>query len=292
MRWFFRLPHYWGMGGLLPLLLTALVHADPPPSATVPMAQAQCFQVQFLLRLPDLEALHFIQQVDSLRDVDADDTAANTARISDLSRQSITLRRDEAQTFTQLAHLLAVMSAPPTLRTWAAGEAVSLGKPVVLSKDEQQEAKMQPDTAAILATLDECDTMKTATEAHLSGLGTWLALTQGASGLWAANVGDVAAYLHSALPQNGRSPVAPSVARHLRDTAPVRTPAQALDALNLLIPKGGNLSALVPANDNVPNVPPETLTQAQNALIAAFQAQALIADTAPTTMGAKNATPN
>ena len=45
------------------------------PTTAVPTAQQQCFQVQFLLRLPGLEALRFIQAVKSLRDLDPDDEA-------------------------------------------------------------------------------------------------------------------------------------------------------------------------------------------------------------------------
>ncbi|MBV9852880.1 MAG: hypothetical protein JO250_24740 [Armatimonadetes bacterium] len=265
---------------LLWLSLTAQADITVLPSraaapATVPATQAQCFQVQFLLRLPGLEALHFIGAVKSLRDIPAGDDAGIGQRIVELSEQAVTLRRDEARAFAALAPLLKAMGATPSLQSWAASEADRLGRPMQYSKDEQRQAKTEPQVAAILATLDEADALKTDTDAHLHDLALWLSLTRGPAALWAADVGELTAALHVALADHEEPRLAISVARRLRDTAPPGAPAAVRDALGLLVPKGGNLSGLVPVV--TANVPAHSLAQAHDALLAAFAAKGLVA---------------
>ena len=277
----------------MPLLWLAMpAHADitvlpsrPPaaapeaatvPEAAVPTAQQQCFQVQFLLRLPGLESLHFIGAVKSLQDINRDDQDATNRRISELSAQALTLRRDEARAFARLTPLLKNMGATASLQAWAASEVDRLGNALFYTKDEQKDARTEPQVAAILATLDEADALNADTDTHLASLGLWLDLTRGHTGLWAGDVGEVAAALHVALVNQEEPRLSATLARHLRATAPAGTPPAVTDALGLLIPKVGNLSDLAPAATTV--VPLPAVAQAHDALLTIFHAKGIIAD--------------
>ena len=256
------------------LLPTKPLAATAAPTPSVPLSQRQCFQMQFLLRLPGLEARHFIEAVKSLRDTDGDQDTTDR-RIADLAGQARALRRDEARAFAQLAPLLKTMAATPELQTWAASEADRLSRPLHYTKDEQKDARTEPESAAILATLDEADALKTDTDARLSSLGLWIRLTQGRVGFWAADVGDMTAYLHAALVTRKEPLVSVTLARHLQDTAPPGTPAAVTDALALLAPQAGNLGGLAP--DATQSIPLPAVSQAHDALLAAFHSQALAA---------------
>ena len=234
---------HWVLGGLLLLCaLPATAYAD----TAVPTAQQQCFQVQFLLRLPGLEARQFIEDVQSLRDIDPADEATTARRITELSVQAAALRRDEALSFARLGPILKSMAGPPPLQSWVADEAESLSQPLRFSKDEAKQARTEAKQALILATLDEADVLKTDTDQHLPTLGLWINLTQGRSGLWAGDVGEVAAALHAALANQKAPRLSVTLARHLRATAPAGTPQDVRSALNLLAPHTGNMGELAP----------------------------------------------
>ena len=258
----------------LPLLAAwGPIHADAL-TAPEPKAQQQCFQMQFLLRLPGFEALHFIQAVKALREIDPNDEANTAKQVAALGDQALALRRDEARAYTQLGPLFKDMGATPPLQAWAATEADRLSKPLVYSKDEQKDAKAEPAVAAILAALDEADALKADADSHLSALSLWLSLTHGTAGLWAGDMGEATAALHVALTNNEEPRLTVAVARRLRAAAPAGTPATVRDALGLLVPKGGNLSGLVPVV--TANVPHASLTQAHDALLDAFGAKGLV----------------
>ena len=261
-------------GGSPLLLLLAALPTAVRAEATVPTAQQQCFQVQFLLRLPGLEAQHFLHAVQSLRDLDSGDEVGAARRITELSGEATALRRDEAQAFTQAAALLNSMSATAPLQSWAASEADRLGGPLPYSKDEAKQARTEPEVAAILATLDEADALKTDTDRHLATLGLWVNLTQGRAGLWAGDIGEVAAALHVALARQEPPRLSVTLARHLRAAAPAGTPPGVGAALGLLSPAAGNLSDLAP--DATAAVPLPDAAQAHDALLAAFDARHLL----------------
>ena len=262
----------------MPVLLFALPTAVRADGA-VPAAQQQCFQVQFLLRLPGLEARHFIGAVRALDDLDPDDEAAAARRVTALSGQAAALRRDEDQALTQAAALLKSMSAPPPLSSWAATQADSLSRPLQLSKEEAKQARTEPEVAAILATLDEADTLKTDTDSQLHTLGLWVNLTRGRAGLWAGDVGEVTAALDVALAHQEAPRLSVTLARHLRATAPPGTPPAVGAALGLLAPAAGNLGDLAPAATAA--VPLPAAAQARDALLAAFDPRHLLAAASP-----------
>ena len=238
------------------------------------MAQQQCFQAMLLLRLPQMETLHFIGAVKSLRDLDGSDETALSRRVTELSGQAVALRRDDSRAFSQLTALLKGMGTTASLQAWAASEADRLSQPLKYTKDELKDAKTDPATAAILATLDEADALKADTDTHLSSLGLWINLTQGRAGLWAADVGELTAALHVALANQAEPRLSVTLARHLKATSPDGTPPAVLDALGLLAPKTGNLSELAP--DATQAVPLPAVSQAHDALLTAFHAQELI----------------
>ncbi len=262
------------MAGLGALLFAPPLRAAP----TVTRDQADCFQVQFLLRLNGLESQRFVGQVASLRDMDPADPAT-AARVGDLSRESVTLRRDEAQTFARVGGLLRTMGAPAELRAWAEGEADGLLRPVLMSADERKTAATQPDVASVLATLDECDRVETDTDDHIATLGTWLSLTRHAAALWAADVGELAATLRVGISDGIPPRLSATLGRHLAATAPSGTPAAVQDALRLLSPQAGNLSDLAPQTTT--DVPLATAAQAEDALISAFSARPLVTTPPP-----------
>ena len=84
----------------------------------------------------------------------------------------------------------------------------------------------------------------------------------------------MAAALHVALAYRETPRLSVTLARHLRATAPAGTP-QAVDAaLGLLSPAAGNLSDLAP--DATAAVPLPAVSQAHDALLAAFDARHLL----------------
>jgi hypothetical protein len=256
------------LSALIALLLACQSHAASQP-VTVPTDQARCFQVQYLLRLNGLASLHFVQQVAALRELDPTDPAVTT-RVAGLSRQAISLRHDEAQNFTRVSRLFRLMGAPSTLQSWSeAAEAAALA-PVLMTDDERKTAA-QPDTANVLATLDECDRLETETDDHMASLGQWLGLTYHTAGLWAADVGEVTAALHMDVTDGVPPQLSATLGRHLEATAPANTPASVKAALGLLSPPAGNLSDLAPATTIL--IPLPQAAQAQDALLLAFSVQ-------------------
>ena len=267
----------WGLGGLLFLftLLAPSFRAD----GTVPVAQQQCFQVKYLLRQPQLEALAFVEAVKSLQDINSDDEDATRLRITALTAQAANLRRDEAQAFSRLAPLLKTMGATPSLQAWVATEAGGFSRPLKFTKDEAKQAKTEPEVATILATLDETDSLTADTTQQQQTLGLWMRLTQGGGGLWAADVGDMAAFLHTALAAQRVPRVSVTLARHLWDTAPTGTPASVRNALGRLVPQAGNLGDIVPIATTAVSLP--TVAQAYDALLTAFDPRNVLAVNPP-----------
>lgn len=252
-----------------PTSLCPSVLAAPALTAE-PASQAACFQVQFLARLPNLEAKQFVQQVAALGSAG---TEASLPSLATLRQQADNLRTAEGQSYTRLASLLTRLGAPHSLRTWASSEAARLNHPVTLSKAEQKEAKSDPDSAAILATLDEAEALKADTDNEMSGIGTWISLTYHQPGLWAADVGEMTAALHVAVAHQVPPRLTTELARHLQQAAPAGTLPQVRYALGLLAPPApGNLGGLV--STAVP-IPLPTAAQVAETLITAFAAKPL-----------------
>jgi hypothetical protein len=225
----------------------------PPPAA--PSSEAHAFQARFLLRLPNMEAKQFIADVTALKndtDDQADPAETSVQQIALLRNKADALRRHEAQAYQKAAPLLRQMGAPATLQSWIASLIKQLDDPVILSPQEQLDAKTDPNTAEILGVLDESDALKTQTDSELDTFDLWLSLTHGSEGLWAASVGEIAANLQASLSEQKEPQITVLAIRHLYDDAPQGTEPMILRALAALIPAGGNLSSFLPGTAAVP----------------------------------------
>ncbi len=273
-------PRSGGGGGLL-LLLLALpltAHArdakapkDAPPA--MPRVQAQAFALGYALRTADTRARAFTQSVEQLRSVDDDAQAG--AEVARLSRNSVALRLSEKTAYAQVAAQLKRMGAPESLQTWASGTVAGLTAPVVPTKDAKELEKKEPDTAQVLSTLAELQTINAGTKSRQQSLTTWLALTGGKVAVWSAETGAYTADLHRAATGN-RGALPSGAARALLVHAPADAPAATRQAVADLIPTGGgNLQALatVPPADFTP----EKLARVCGTLLSLYGANELSA---------------
>jgi putative lipoic acid-binding regulatory protein len=255
---------------LLPFALFGLAQSGLQAAPeSVPQTEARCFQTQFLLRLMGLEAQQFVQQVAALQELAPDDPAI-PARVHTLRGQAVALRVEEAKNFTQVSILFQTMGATPKLRVWAATETGLLKAPVLMTQDEQTTATTDPDTAEVLATLDECDRVKADTDDHISTLGNWISLTAHSAGLWAADVGELSAALQIGIMRHTPPRLEATLGRRLAATAPQNTPSSVINALKILSSARGNLSDLAPATDA--DIPLTQASSSDSALMSAFSA--------------------
>ncbi len=225
---------------LVPITLAGLLLA-PLAARAVPPAQTQAFLLGYTLRTCDQRSVAFTQSVKALgalEETDAGTDQATGAEVTRLSRRAGNLRKAQAAAYRQAAKTLTKMNAPKTLHDWAAQTAETLDAELVYSEDAKSLRKTEPDTAAVLAELDELRAVKADANARQPALAAWLKLTGGAASVWTADLGSYAADLHSAAPLVG-------VTRRLLQTAPTGTPSEVRGDLSELIPRGGgNLQAL------------------------------------------------
>jgi hypothetical protein len=243
-------------------------------AAADPAAQRDCFRAQYLMRLPNFQSQQFIADVASLQK-DIDNSVTPTVdRIAGLRQEADTLRQSEQHDSSRLAVLFTNMGAPKILKAWVAAQETQLSQSAAMTKEEQALDKSDPNTAIILATMDECDAVKTATDAQLPSLGAWLHVSYGPSGLWAADVGELTASLEVSSVAGQAPRLAANLPGHLAASAPAGTPSPVLAALTLLIVPTGNLSGLA---DTTETIPVATAAKAAAALLAAFQSNDLAA---------------
>ena len=223
---------------LMPVAITGfLITLAPMTARAVPPAQAQAFLIGYTLRTCDLRALAFTQAVKALKDVDSDQTAG--AEVARLSRRAGRLRRAQAGAYRQAAKAMTKLNAPKTLQDWASQTAEGLDADLAYSQDAKELRKTEPDTALVLAELDELQAVKAAANARQPALAAWLKLTGGTIAVWTADLGSYAADLHSPAPP----PV--GVARRLLQRAPKGASSEVRGDLSELLPRGGgNLQAL------------------------------------------------
>lgn len=227
--------------GLIALFPTAAIAQDlvPPPSI-----QTQSFTLAYTLRNCDLNAERFVHSVKALQDVDDEKTAG--VEVTRLSHQATALRHRQAIAYTQLANLLAQMAAPKSLCQWATKTAVTLQAPLAYSGDASALAKIEPDTAVVLAEINEIQAMKITADAQQPSLDAWLKLTGGSLALWTSQVGSYAADLHAATQAAAFLSPPYGLARQLLQSAPADAPSEVRGDLSELVPRGGgNLQNLV-----------------------------------------------
>jgi len=249
--------------GLVLLLPPLTSHASSAP--TVPPAQSRAFALGYTLRACDLRAIAFTRSVKGLKDVDDAQEGAEVAR---LGREATALRHTQAISYGQISGLLTKMGAPAPLRAWASKAAAGLAGPLPYGEEARALATREPDSAAVMAALDEVSGLKTGADARLPMLAAWLSTADGPLSVWTTEVGTYAADLRAAASAPGSgAPPAPSARRLLR-TAPPGAPAATRADLAALIPRGGNLGDLATVSPLA--VSPETLSSLFENLLAVY----------------------
>ncbi len=225
----------------LVLALSALT-ARAQSAPAVPAAQARAFALGYTMRACDLRAIAFTRSVKDLKDMEGDQAGAEVAR---LSREATALRHTQAVSYGQISGLLTKMGGPEPLRAWASKAALGLGGPPPYGEEARTLAKGDPDSAAVMATLDEITALKTDADTRLPMLAAWLNTGGGGPlSVWTAEVGTYAADLRAAATAPGQGPPPLSAARRLLQTAPQGAPALTRAYLAAMVPRGGNLGAL------------------------------------------------
>lgn len=240
---------HWTTGGLL--LVWALappVHARRAHHASedrVPTAQAQAFALGFSIQSAAARTRQFLDAVKSLRDVADDEEGA--AEVARLAEQSGMLRRTEARSYAETGRQLHAMGAPPDLLAWTRDVFDQLQAPLKLSQEVKKEQKSDPNTATVLATIDEAQALKVTADSAMPRLRAWVKLSYGAPGAWAGALGDLAAEMDAAVRAERPLSTAALDIEKLAQEAPSGTPQSVTQALKKLTPKRGNLAAAVRA---------------------------------------------
>ena len=251
-------------------LAAGLAVGFPPVAAraqsvpSVPAAQSRAFALGYTMRACDLRAVAFTRSVKGLRRVDDDQAGPEVAR---LSRQAAALRHTQAVSYSQIAGLLAKMGGPEPLRAWASQAAAKLSAPPAFSAESQSLAKSEPDTAAVLAALDEIRALKTDADARLPVIAAWLKASGGPLSVWTAEVGTYAADLRAAASPGQAAPPL-GAARRLLRVAPPGAPTAARADLAAMIPRGGNLGDLAAVPSRA--IAPEKMSRLSEHLLAVY----------------------
>ena len=223
------------------LLGLAPLAARAQSAPAVPAAQSRAFALGYTMRACDLRAIAFTRSVKGLKDIEDDQTAAEVAR---LNREATALRHTQAVSYEQISSLLTKMGGPAPLRAWASKAAADLAAPPSYGAEAQSLAKTDPDSAAVMATLDEITALKTDADTRLPTLAAWLNAGGGPLSVWTAEVGTYAADLRASATTPGQGTPPLSAARRLLQTAPPGAPALTRAYLAAMAPRGGNLGDL------------------------------------------------
>ncbi len=259
----------WALGGLLCLPLAA--HAHGPATSAVPAAQQQAFQLGYALQEPAAQTEQFLQAVKGLKTIT--DDVQGVSEVGRLAKQSESLRATEQRAYRQAAGMLRALGAPEALQTWAGRAADRLSHPLVLSKDAKSFLTSDPNTATVMGTIDEAQELKTDADAHLSGVASWMKITEGGDAVWATALGGLAAGMHAAVSADRSLPLSRTDPLTLRNAAPFGTPGPVLDALTSLSPSAGNLAGLIRLPEAL--IPPKDLRGPEATLLASYGARPL-----------------
>jgi len=271
----------WAAAASIPLSGIALSPALSSPAlvqSSPASIQRQMFALGFALQMPAAQSEAFLADVKRLQLTDpGEDTAAATAL---LARQAKDLRKSERRCYQATAGLLHALGAPQSLQSWAEGTVRLLSQPQIVSAEAKPYVKSDPDTAAILAAIDEAEAVKVIGDRSSASLLTWLKLSQGGAGVWAQTVGRLAAGMQASA-TGGQPFLLPRDSVHrLRASAPPGAPLAVLRTLSALAPPGkGNLSSLIRQSDV--SVPAAQVAPAAQALLDAYEAQPLASELSP-----------
>ena len=136
------------------------------------------------------------------------------------------------------------------------------------TSEEKTLAKTEPDTAQVLAALDEIKATKAAADSHLPEMASWLQVRLGPLAVWTVEVGTYAAGLRAAAASPEQAAPSVRTARSLLKNAPPGAPPAARDSLAEIIPHGGNLGDL--ATVSPLTLSPDTLTGLFERLLAIY----------------------
>lgn len=248
----------------LALLLPPLAARAQSALAVAP-AQSRAFALGYTLRACDLRAVAFTRSVEGMKNIGDDQEGPEVSR---LGREATALRHTQAVSYGQINNLLTRMGAPAPLRLWASKGAAGLAGPPPYGEEARALAKREPDSAAVMAALDEITSLKTDADIQLPLLAAWLNTTDGPLSVWTAEVGTYAADLGAAASAPGQGTPPVPAARRLLRTAPKRAPAATRADLAALIPHGGNLGDLATVSPRA--VSPETLNSLFETLLAVY----------------------
>lgn len=260
----------WGLGSLLfclPLTATARGKAD----SAVPLVQQQAFQLGYALQAPAAQTEEFLQAVKGLKTIT--DDVQGVSEVGKLAKQSETLRATEQRAYRQATQMLRAMGAPPALQTWAAGEEQKLAAPLVLSKEAKGFLQSDPNTATVLGTIDEAQTTATDAGSRMTGLVSWLKITDGSAAVWATALGGLTAGMHASVVADRGLFLSRTEPMKLQNAAPFGTPGPVLDALTSLSPSAGNLAGLIRLPASL--IPPKELREPQSVLLNSYGARRL-----------------
>jgi hypothetical protein len=241
---------------------------------SVPAALQQAFQLGYALNSPAADTEEFLQAVKDLKSID--DPGKSIAAIEKLATRAEALRKSEASAYLQTFQRLQAMGAPPALQMWARSQAQRLDGPLKYSKEARSSLPAHPQTAAILATIDEAQSAKEEANRQMPVLVAWAKVSSGGDGVWAMALGSLTAGMHAAVVSDRPLALSRTDATKLYHTAPFGTPPRVFDALSpLIVEDGGNLSSLIrlPAAQ----FSAKSLVGPQKALIDAYSADSLAA---------------
>lgn len=257
-------------------LVLALLTTLPGQAArdpTVTADQAQEFQLGFALQAPAAQTEAFLQSVKSLKEIENETDSARA--VAKLASQAKALRTSEAHAYSQVMQMLHEMGAPPRLQAWAANAAAEFTAPLILSKESKDALPSDPNTAAVLGTIDEAQSVKTEADTQMPSLLNWLKLARGRTGVWTAAIGNLASGLDATVVLGTSLLMSPSKPMTLSDAAPFGTSSAVLRALSALEPQRGNLATLIHLPPVLWN--PRELAAPRDALLHAYGAESFAA---------------
>jgi hypothetical protein len=169
--------------------------------------------------------------------------------------------------------MLHAMGAPPKLQSWTSAKAALFAAPLLLSQEAKDSQRSDPNTATVLATIDEAQSVKAEANTQMPSLLNWMKLTHGRIGVWTAALGTLTSDMDATVVQEKNMLLTPAEPMKLSNTAPYGTPASVLQALTALTPRQGNLAPLL-------HLPPilwsaKELAGPRDALLRAYGAETL-----------------
>ncbi len=208
-------------------------NAMPAPKTVSPTLM-QVFQLGFGSALPEARAQAFTHDVQALGD--GDDTKKSKKQTAQLAVAAQALRQATLQDAVRTDKILEALGAPETIRRPFDAEVATLSAPQVVSEEAQPYVQSDPDTATVLSTLDEMDSLRSGAANETPTVRLWLKLTLGPSAIWTYDLGVLEASLDAAINAHQKPQLPSARLRALCDNIPIEMPATVRAALNQIVP--------------------------------------------------------